>query len=90
MTITQTVKIPAGQRRLTIDVPHEIPAGDVIIAFTPVTKALQVETGKKIRLTKEMIEEILSDETVRFLSGILHTDMSLEEIREERLAKYLK
>ena len=37
MTITQTVNIPAGIRRLTIDVPREIPAGEVIIAFTPVT-----------------------------------------------------
>ena len=34
MTITQTVEIPAS-RRLIIDVPHEIPAGEVIIAFTP-------------------------------------------------------
>ena len=90
MTITQTVEIPTGQRRLTIDVPREIPAGEVIIAFTPVAKKPQAEAGKKIRLTKEMKEEILSDETVRFLSGIIHTEMNLEEIREERLAKYLQ
>ena len=35
MTITQTVDIPAD-RRLTIEVPREIPAGRTIIAFTPV------------------------------------------------------
>ena len=34
MTIEQTVEIPANHR-LTIDVPHEIPAGRAIIAFTP-------------------------------------------------------
>jgi hypothetical protein len=34
MTITQTVEIPAS-RRLTIDVPCEIPVGRVILAFTP-------------------------------------------------------
>ena len=34
MTITQTVDIPAD-RRLIIDVPQEIPAGPVILTFTP-------------------------------------------------------
>ena len=34
MTITQTVEIPAD-RRLIIDVPREIPAGQVILTFTP-------------------------------------------------------
>jgi hypothetical protein len=34
MTITQTVDIPADHR-LTIDVPLEIPAGPVILTFTP-------------------------------------------------------
>jgi hypothetical protein len=34
MTITQTVEIPAS-RRLTIDLPCEIPVGRVILAFTP-------------------------------------------------------
>ena len=89
MTITQTVDIPAD-RRLTIDVPHEIPVGRVILSFTPATNVPKAETGKKIRLTKSLINEILQDETVRFLSGIVRTDMSLEEIREERLAKHLK
>jgi hypothetical protein len=34
MTVTQTVEIP-DSHRLTIDVPHEVPAGKVILAFTP-------------------------------------------------------
>jgi len=34
MTITQTVEVPAD-RRLTIDVPREVPAGPVVLAFTP-------------------------------------------------------
>ena len=89
MTITQTVEIPADHR-LTIEVPSEVPAGKAILAFTPVAKAPQVEAGKKIRLTKSMIDTLLQDETLLSLTGILHTDMSAEEIREERLAKYLK
>jgi Zn-dependent alcohol dehydrogenase len=34
MTITQTVEIPAN-RRITIEVPQEIPTGRVILSFTP-------------------------------------------------------
>jgi hypothetical protein len=34
MSVTQTVEIPAS-RRLTIDVPREVPLGRVIISFTP-------------------------------------------------------
>ena len=33
-TITQTVEIPAD-RRLTIDVPREVPIGLVVLSFTP-------------------------------------------------------
>jgi hypothetical protein len=34
MTVTQTVEVPASHR-LTIDVPREVPAGAVILTFTP-------------------------------------------------------
>ena len=34
MSITQTVEIPAS-RRLTVDVPLEVPTGPVIISFRP-------------------------------------------------------
>ena len=42
MTITQTVEIPAKGRR-TIDVPREVPAGKVILTFTPMTESNAVE-----------------------------------------------
>jgi hypothetical protein len=35
MTIEQTIDIPAS-RRLTLDVPPEIPVGKAILTFTPV------------------------------------------------------
>jgi len=38
MSVTQTVEIPVS-RRLTIDVPREIPTGQVIISFTPIKEA---------------------------------------------------
>jgi hypothetical protein len=34
MSVTQTVDIPPS-RRLTINVPHEVPAGRTILTFTP-------------------------------------------------------
>ena len=47
MTITQTVDIPVN-RRLTIDVPPQIPVGKTILAFTPVTlEANAASSGKE-------------------------------------------
>ena len=42
MAITQTVDIPAN-RRLSIEVPREVPAGRTILTFTPaLAKAIKV------------------------------------------------
>ena len=38
MSVTQTVDIPPS-RRLTIEVPHEVPVGPVILTFTSLTEA---------------------------------------------------
>ena len=38
MTVTQIVEVPED-RRLTVDVPDEVPAGFVTISFTPVGDA---------------------------------------------------
>jgi len=35
MSVTQTVEILAD-RRLVLDVPYEVPAGPVILTFTPI------------------------------------------------------
>ena len=42
MTITQTVEIPAD-RRLTLEVPREVPTGKVILSFTPVAETDKIE-----------------------------------------------
>jgi hypothetical protein len=46
MTVTQTVEIPAN-RRLTIEVPREVPPGMAVLTFTP--KAPPVAERKKER-----------------------------------------
>ncbi|MDR1429145.1 MAG: DUF2281 domain-containing protein [Spirochaetaceae bacterium] len=45
MSVTQSIIIPASHR-LTIDVPPEVPAGPVILTFTP-QAAGQPEQRKK-------------------------------------------
>jgi len=44
MSVTQTVEVPANHR-LTIDVPPEIPAGQVILTFTPKATPKSGERG---------------------------------------------
>ena len=60
MTITQTVEIPVS-RRITIDVPSEIPLGPAILAFTPAAElsgnnTRAVEDVRQL-LQKEMTEQ---------------------------------
>ena len=90
MTIEQMIEIPAN-RRIILDLPLELPVGKakVELTITPETE-LEASDDGKIRLTKEMKERLLQGEKLRSLTGILHTEMSIEEIREERLAKHLK
>ncbi|MDR0502071.1 MAG: hypothetical protein LBH16_01990 [Treponema sp.] len=42
MTFTQTVEIPAD-RRITLEVPREVPTGTVILSFTPVSETSKIE-----------------------------------------------
>jgi hypothetical protein len=47
MTIEQTVEVPVS-RQLTIEVPHEIPAGRTILTFTP-APAQNTDAAKRKR-----------------------------------------
>jgi len=78
MMIEQTVEVPVNHR-LTIDVPHEIPAGPTILAFRPIQKPDK---------TKAKHGTPITDRLAGCLAGI--GDINIEEIREERFAKYLK
>jgi len=91
MTITQTIDITNSRRlHLDFELPREIPAGKAQIELKVIPFAKKEEKPEKILLTRQMIDEMLrnSPHTLA-LTGILHTDMTFEEIREERLAKYL-
>ncbi|MCL2809936.1 MAG: hypothetical protein FWD24_07755 [Treponema sp.] len=52
---------------------------------------IQKSSDGKLILTKEALDEMIKNSPLsKSLSGILHTDMTIEQIREERLARQLK
>ncbi|MHC6203967.1 hypothetical protein ACYULU_12330 [Breznakiellaceae bacterium SP9] len=70
MIIEQTVEIPAS-RRLTIEVPREVPAGSAILAFTPAAdmplagnsprtaaEALQMATARVADLNRKLLSRL--------------------------------
>jgi len=95
MTITQTVEI-TDDRWLNIKVPNEIPTGrtSIIVQFPNKKEELSskpVPKGGKLKITRKELDEMLKDCPItQSLIGILHTDMTVDEIRDERLAKHLK
>jgi len=45
MAITQTVEVPAD-RRITLEVPREVPTGSVVLTFTPAGAAKKAAMGE--------------------------------------------
>ena len=87
MTIEQTVEIPADHRIFfEFLAPEEIPAGParVELKVTPVIK----EQGKAVSKKEITGPTPRADQLLGIASHL--GDISLEQIREERLAKYLK
>jgi hypothetical protein len=82
MTIEQTVEIPAS-RRVTFDLPFTFPVGKAKVALV-VFPELPAEAARPV----DPAHTPLTDR----LSGILsHAgDISPDELRAERLSKYLK
>ena len=100
MSYTQTVEIPAD-RRITIEVPREVPAGataQVEVKIIPFVKNVEksvLDKPLKLCLTKKELDEMLQNTPTPIsdsLTGILaHLgDITVEQIREERLAKHLQ
>jgi len=89
LTIEQTVTI-SPDRRVFFDLPPELPVGRarVELTFTPLADTTRTEEREKIRLSKSTINEMLQEETLLSLTGLLHTGMNAGEIRAERLKKH--
>ena len=60
MTVTQTINIPAN-RRLTIDVPSEVPTGPVILTFTP-AKAVPANNDRTIADVRQLLQKEMSEQ----------------------------
>jgi len=56
MTITQTVKIPAN-RRITLEIPPQIPAGSVILTFTPACSSIPKKDPLTVAEAMQMAEK---------------------------------
>jgi hypothetical protein len=88
-TIEQTVEISADHR-IFLDLPRELPTDKarVELTLTPLTDTPQASGKGKIRLTKPMIDELLQGDDLRFLTGFLHTEISADDVRADRLKKH--
>jgi len=79
MTITQTIEIPPD-RRITLEVPHEVPTGPAILTFTP------AKAEVKPRMTEEeerAIFEKYADELNAEAKDVLsYQNMYLDEIEK--------
>jgi hypothetical protein len=103
MTIEQTIRVP-NDHRLAIDLPREIPAGTTarvelkVFPFVkneekPAEAGPQTDKPPKFRLTKKELYEMLDKSPItRELTGILSNlgNITIEQIRDERLARQLK
>ncbi|MHC6203018.1 hypothetical protein ACYULU_07475 [Breznakiellaceae bacterium SP9] len=64
MTIEQTVEIPAS-RRLTIDVPPGVPAGRVVLTFTPEGEA---RTGGSRDTPEYLRRKAMEKQSIEFIN----------------------
>ena len=94
MIIEQTIEVPPS-RRITFEVPPQIPTGaQVVIQFPVEEQPLSPVPKGSFRLSKRELDEILqrphpiTDSLVGILSDL--GDIDLDEIRMERLAKHLQ
>jgi hypothetical protein len=82
MIIEQTIEIPADHR-LILDVPPEIPAGRAILTFTPAPMVPEVKPDDPQKQATPISDRLLG---IAAHMG----DISRDELRAERLGKYLK
>ncbi|GHU48606.1 hypothetical protein FACS1894200_06010 [Spirochaetia bacterium] len=85
MTIEQIVELPASHR-LVLEVPREIPAGRVILTFTPASSDLLVAGKAKSRAARQKLRELCKDSTLTVESflAMKQADRVLETTIDER------
>jgi hypothetical protein len=93
MVIEQTVDIPAS-RRLVLDVPQEVPAGRVILTFTPADGG---EAAARVKAAGEWVNPLRgrgkalgSKLTMERFMEMQREDIDIENELDERLWKRSK
>ena len=88
MTITQTVNIPSNRKlNLNLEIPYEIPAGKAQIEL----KVIPFFTKDENEPSLKCLIGVETPHADRLLGAADNLgNITLEEIREEKLAKYLK
>jgi len=101
MTIIQTVEVPANRRvHLDFEVPREVPEGktSIIMQFPDRKEAQDSKPSPKdgkLKLSRKEIDELrkdcpITERLTGILKGLVPSDITIEQIRDDRLAKYLK
>jgi len=99
MTLTQTVEITDSRRlRLDFEVPREVPAGKArvelkVVPFVRDEEKPAAAGPPERKITREELDEMIKNSPhTRALAGILSGmgDITLEQIRDERLARHLR
>ena len=79
MNVTQTVDIPAN-RRLTIDVPREVPPGPVILTFT----SAAAPQGKTVKPLSSLVGVDKGRDTLEAYFTRKRADKALEDAQIEK------
>ena len=83
MTITQTVDIP-NSRRVTIEIPREVPTGRARVELNVIPFPKKSDLPLK---TLEGVATPIADSLLGVAANL--GNITLDEIREEKLAKHL-
>jgi len=89
MSVTQTVEVP-DSHRLTIDVPPEIPAGPVVLTFTPKAAQKSGERGgfgSNLPFEPVKFDPVKAREAIENCAGLakrLGINLSVDEFLEMR------
>ncbi|MDR1909938.1 MAG: hypothetical protein LBQ35_08520 [Spirochaetaceae bacterium] len=91
MTIEQTIEIPAD-RRITLEVPREIPAGRVMLTFTPAPPDPFASDKAKSRAARKKLRKLCENSTLTVESflAMKDADRVLEAAIDERSDNNLK
>ena len=80
MTITQTIEIPAD-RRITLEVPREVPTGPVVLTFTPARSSVNSPDEIAAR-DRELFEKFADELNAEAEDVLSYQNMYMDEMKK--------